>query len=66
MRAVHHIDGDATNNDPANLKLVGTDDNARTLSPADIRTLGLLLQRCGIVAVMAAIADLTELGVGVR
>ena len=65
MRAVHHIDGDYRNNSPENLRLVGTDDNARTLSPADIRTLGLLLQRHGIVAVMAAVADLVDMGIGI-
>ena len=65
MRAVDHINGDCRDNSPANLRLVGTDENTRTLSPADIRTLGLLLQQRGIVAVMAAIADLAEMGVGI-
>ena len=64
-RYIHHINGDCRDNSPANLRLVGTDENARALSPADIRTLGLLLQRRGIVAVMAAIADLAEMGIGI-
>ena len=59
MRRVHHINGDATDNRPENIALVGTSDNARALDPADIRTLGLLLQRRGLLWVTMALAELT-------
>ena len=55
----HHINGDATDNRPENIALVGTSDNASALDPADIRTLGLLLQRRGMLWVTMALAELT-------
>ena len=55
----HHINGDATDNRPENIALVGTSDNASALDPADIRTLGLLLQRRGLLWVTMALAELT-------
>ena len=55
----HHINGDATDNRPENIALVGEAENARALEPADIRTLGLLLQRHGLLWVTMALAELT-------
>ncbi len=55
----HHINGDATDNRPENIALVGEAENARALDPVDTRTLGLLLQRRGLLWVTMALAELT-------
>jgi HNH endonuclease len=62
MRAVDHIDGNYRNNSPENLRLVGTDDNARasTLTTAERATLARLLQRRGLMAVTCALADMVS------
>jgi hypothetical protein len=54
---VTHLDGDPTNNDPSNLRLVGMRENAR-LSAKERQTLALLLQRRGLLAVTMALADM--------
>jgi len=61
MRAAHHIDGDPTNNDPSNLRLVGMRENARAsrLTAVERQTLVRLLQRRGLLAVTMALADMT-------
>jgi hypothetical protein len=59
---VTHLDGDRTNNDLANLRIVPARDNARatTLTAAELATLARLLQRRGLLAVTCALADMVS------
>lgn len=58
---VTHLDGDPTNNDPSNLRLVEMRENARAsrLTAVERETLARLLQRRGLLAVTRALADMT-------
>jgi hypothetical protein len=58
---VTHLDGDPTNNDPSNLRLVGMRENARAsrLTERERDALARLLQRRGLLAVTMALADMT-------
>ena len=67
---IRHVDGDPTNNDPANLRLVEPAARARKrgcfrtapgLTPGEHATLGRLLRRRGLLAVTMALADLTTM-----
>ena len=58
---VTHLDGDPTNNDPSNLRLVEMRENTRTswLTAVEREALHRLLQRRGLLAVTMALADMT-------